>query len=147
LRVSRDDRLRMAGAKPVDVLDRSIDVIDNLDRNFVIKILRMPVHDRLATEAAAGFFTAENLDSASFEGFRERQQKGISTRTIDQDCFNSIADCHILGFAIDSQLDGHLLLRIISQVEMADPICMAEHGNACMLHDVADKFVRATRNQ
>jgi hypothetical protein len=64
----------------------------------------------------------------------------------DQQSFHGIADRGILHFGIVSDIDGPLQIRVAVHVNVANAFAMSEHGDAAMLGDVADKFIRSARH-
>jgi hypothetical protein len=62
---------------------------------------------------------------------------------VDEQGFHGIADGGVLHLGIVGDVDRFPEVRVTVHVDVADAFAMAEHGDAAVLHDVADEGIRA----
>ena len=74
------------------------------------------------------------------------RQKCRGDIPVDQQCFKRVAGGGILNFGIERDIERLLQIRVAVDIHVADAFAMAQHGDAAVLGDVADKFVRSARN-
>ena len=90
--------------------------------------------------------TAAHFDSGLAELRDHLRQKKLGNIFVDQQSFQGIAGRGILHFGIENDVEGFLQIRIGMDVHVADTLSVSEDGNAAVLGHVADKFVRAARD-
>ena len=99
----RHDGFRVARAVPVDVLDRFVDAVHDLDRNYQVGVLFLPIlFTRGENFLPSGKFQspliAANLDSRGSELRDHLREKRGGDVPVNQQCFRGVASRGVLHF-------------------------------------------------
>jgi len=135
----------MARPVPVDVLDRSVDSVDDLDREDVVQVLRRPVLviGRLDLDDRAGLLAAFEMAALGFQLGTDAGQELGGDRGIDQQRLGGVANRDVLTLRIDGDVDRHVQVRLAIDVDVADPVGVTQDGDIRIVHDIAHELVGA----
>ena len=62
---------------------------------------------------------------------------------MDEQRLAGVADCHILRFAVHGDRNRHLHIGGFIHINVADAVGVPQHGNAAVVHDIADELLAA----
>ena len=135
--ITGDDRLGMAGAVGVDVLDGIVETIDECQRN---------VHrEKLGAQLFLGGIVVHG-DPGPLQGADEPRSGGVGDAGVDQQCLSGIADTRATGFGVqhDSLGDVEVGVGVNVDVAVTDTGLNGRHGR--VTDDGVDQSRSPTRD-
>ncbi len=117
----------------------------HLDRQNIIKILGWPVllGCRLYIYYRCRLLAAANLYAFFFKDRLDLRQKLFGNPGVHKHRLCSVAYRHILALRINRNPNGHIHIGRRINVDVADPLGVAEDGYICIVHNIAHEFIRA----
>ena len=139
----------MVRAIAVDVRDRLVDGVDELDGNREREVLGRPV--RLSRGIAGNdglhLFGAANGDPLGAKRPSERGQEGRSYAAVHEQRLHGVARRCVLHLGIDHDAHGLLDVSVLVHVDVADAVGMAHDRNLGVVHDVAHEGVGSSGDE
>jgi len=141
-----DDRLGVERAVTVDMVDRLIQSVDNLDCQDQVQILRLPVlftrRQRTRGEAADGF-VAPDLHLEGAERIGHAGDESVGDVAVHEQGFQRVADPGTLGLGVDDDLSGHGDVGRGIDKDVANAFVVLDDRDAGVFDDEADQAFTA----
>ena len=143
--VVRTDHVCVAGAMAANVFQGGLQILHHPDRQGQIQVFMSPVFrgGGFGHTQCPGLLVPPQRDASSGEGLNGRWQELAGHMAMHQERLNGVAGGGILGFGIQSHGNGHVDVHPLVHIEVANPIGVAQHGDAGVLLDGAHKGVGA----
>ena len=137
--------IRMVGAMAVDMVYGRLQGVHHANGQDQVQVFRVPVRlcGRVAGNQRSGCLVAAELDALGLHGLRQGRQEGLRHIPMHQQGFHGVAHGDVLGFAVHGHPQGHVQVGVLVHVHMADAVRMAQHGDAAVVHNPADKGIAA----
>ena len=147
--IFRHDGVRVVGTEIIDVAHGFRDTVHKLHRGDEVQILSGEIllaHD-LARRDLRDLGCAPHFDPGRLKGRRKLRQELSGDRPVNEDRLDRVAGRRVLGLRVDDDPDCLILIRILIDKDVADPVRVAHHRYLGVVHDVADKRVGAPRDE
>ena len=170
LRVLRENGVRVMRSVSVDMIHRLLNSVDKADGDvkvivFSRELLRL--HDVVRLQHSGDEVPVRRAGSAlqrsSEQGLRllramdghaccrqlryDAREKRSGNPAVNQQRLHRIAGGGVLSLGIQDDRNRPVLIRLPVHINMADTARMTHHRNLGVIHDIADKLSRSSRNQ
>ena len=138
----------MMGAEAADMLQSLLERADDLARHDKGIVFRRPVFVTGSSHDAdlAGFIITAQFDAVRFHDWGQLLEEGSGHIAVDQKRFHGVARRRPRNFGIFDDVDGHIQIGILIDVDVADAAPRFDAGDGCRIDDHADQAGTAAGN-